>query len=41
MMTPAASANVTEGTVVFTDIVGFTEFTALRGDEQANELLTL
>ena len=40
-MTPAASANVTEGTVVFTDIVGFTEFTALRGDEQANELLTL
>ena len=30
---------VAEGTIVFTDIVGFTEFTALQGDEQALELL--
>jgi len=29
-----------EGTVVFTDIVGFTEFTALRGDEEALVLLS-
>jgi adenylate cyclase len=29
----------TAGTVVFTDIVGFTEFTAEHGDEQALELL--
>jgi adenylate cyclase len=28
-----------EGTVVFTDIVGFTEFTALRGDAEALTLL--
>jgi class 3 adenylate cyclase len=28
-----------QGTVVFTDIVGFTEYTALRGDEGALELL--
>ncbi len=28
-----------EGTVVFTDIVGFTEYTALRGDEEAVMLL--
>ena len=32
--------SVTKGTVVFTDIVGFTEFTALRGDEEALTLLT-
>lgn len=30
----------TEGTVVFTDIVGFTEYTALRGDEEALALLS-
>jgi class 3 adenylate cyclase len=30
-----------EGTVMFTDIVGFTEFNALRGDAEALELLAL
>jgi len=35
------SAASTEGTVVFTDIVGFTEFTALRGDDEALSLLSL
>ena len=35
-----ASDGAVEGTVVFTDIVGFTEFTALRGDEEALELLS-
>ena len=34
-----APATIT-GAVVFTDIVGFTEFTAVQGDEAANELLT-
>ena len=34
------TARSTEGTVVFTDIVGFTEFTALRGDDEANALLS-
>ena len=34
------SPSVTKGTVVFTDIVGFTEFTALRGDEEALTLLS-
>ena len=37
----ASSSNTSEGTVVFTDIVGFTEFTALRGDEEAHSLLSL
>ena len=32
-------AKEVEGTIVFTDIVGFTEFTATRGDVQALELL--
>ena len=32
---------VTRGTVVFTDIVGFTEYTALRGDQEALALLSL
>jgi adenylate cyclase len=32
-------ASVVTGTVVFTDIVGFTEFTALRGDADALALL--
>ena len=32
-------ADEVEGTIVFTDIVGFTEFTATRGDAQALELL--
>ena len=35
------SATSTEGTVVFTDIVGFTEFTALQGDEAALALLNM
>ena len=42
---PAAAttphAEVIQGTVVFTDIVGFTEFTALRGDDGAIELLSV
>ena len=41
-MTPARAATAVqtvEGAIAFTDIVGFTEFTALRGDEAALELL--
>jgi class 3 adenylate cyclase len=38
--TEAPRARVVEGTVVFTDIVGFTEYTALRGDEDALALLS-
>jgi class 3 adenylate cyclase len=34
-------ANVVEGTIMFTDIVGFTEFNALRGDDEALQLLAL
>jgi adenylate cyclase len=34
-------AGVVQGTVMFTDIVGFTEFNALRGDEEALALLAL
>ena len=34
------SVAVVEGTVMFTDIVGFTEFTALRGDAEALALLS-
>jgi adenylate cyclase len=34
-------ARTVSGTVMFTDIVGFTEFTALRGDEEAFDLLAL
>lgn len=30
---------VIDGTIMFTDIVGFTEFTAIRGDEEALTLL--
>ncbi len=40
-MTTAAPADVVEGTVLFTDIVGFTEYTALRGDEGALALLAV
>ena len=38
---PAATRTAADvwGAIVFTDIVGFTEFTALEGDEQALELL--
>jgi adenylate cyclase len=39
MATSPAGAGVVEGTVMFTDIVGFTEFNALRGDREAIELL--
>ncbi|MEX2226220.1 MAG: adenylate/guanylate cyclase domain-containing protein [Dehalococcoidia bacterium] len=35
----AAEASVVAGTVMFTDIVGFTEFTAARGDGDAVALL--
>lgn len=35
------SPRVIEGTVMFTDIVGFTEFNALRGDAEAVALLSL
>jgi adenylate cyclase len=31
--------DVVEGTIVFTDLVGFTEFTATRGDAEALQLL--
>ena len=40
-MTAKAAPGVLQGTVVFTDIVGFTEYTALRGDEEALALLSL
>ena len=36
----APLTRVVQGTVVFTDIVGFTEFTALRGDDEALTLLS-
>jgi adenylate cyclase len=35
----AESRPSVEGTIVFTDLVGFTEFTATRGDAEALELL--
>ncbi len=41
MATAPAESSVVHGTIMFTDIVGFTEFTALRGDEEAIELLSL
>ncbi len=40
-MTPAAAVETREGTIVFTDLSGFTEFTALRGDAAALSLLDL
>lgn len=40
MATATSATSVTEGTVVFTDIVGFTEFTALRGDDDALTMLS-
>jgi adenylate cyclase len=40
MATAARSPRAVHGTVVFTDIVGFTEYTALRGDEEALALLS-
>ncbi|MCC7366196.1 MAG: adenylate/guanylate cyclase domain-containing protein [Dehalococcoidia bacterium] len=41
MQTAAPALDVLTGAVVFTDIVGFTEYTALRGDAEALELLAL
>ena len=39
-MTPAASTSVAlEGAIAFTDLVGFTEFTATRGDTDALAIL--
>jgi adenylate cyclase len=35
-----ATKTTVEGMIVFTDIVGFTEFTALRGDDEALALLS-
>jgi adenylate cyclase len=37
---PSTMAGVVTGAIVFTDLVGFTEFTALAGDDAALELLT-
>lgn len=37
----STSSKVIQGTVVFTDLVGFTEYTALQGDEVAAELLSV
>ena len=39
-MAATAPVESTEGTVVFTDLVGFTEYTALRGDDEALVLLS-
>ena len=36
-----AAPGAVRGAVVFTDIVGFTEFTAVEGDAAANDLLTV
>jgi len=41
MATAPVKSTVVRGTIMFTDIVGFTEFTALRGDDEAIELLSL
>jgi adenylate cyclase len=37
----AQEAPTVRGTIMFTDIVGFTEFNAIRGDAEAVELLAL
>lgn len=39
MPVPSTSTDVVTGAFVFTDLVGFTEFTALSGDDAALELL--
>ncbi len=41
MARTAPSPRAIQGTVLFTDVVGFTEYTALRGDEEALALLSL
>lgn len=38
---PRTQSRPVEGTIVFTDIVGFTEFTATRGDAEALQLLAM
>jgi class 3 adenylate cyclase len=40
-MTSPTAVRTVEGTIAFTDLSGFTEFTALRGDDAALELLDL
>ncbi len=39
MVATTTAATVVQGAIVFTDLVGFTEFTALSGDEAALALL--
>ena len=39
MPVPSTSTDVVTGAIMFTDLVGFTEFTALSGDDAALELL--
>lgn len=41
MTAPVVEPGVVYGTIMFTDIVGFTEFNALRGDGEALALLSL
>jgi class 3 adenylate cyclase len=41
MSAAVAAPEFVDGTVMFTDIVGFTEFNALRGDAEALALLSL
>lgn len=39
--TPTVATDVLPGVVAFTDVVGFTEFTAIQGDDEAVRLLEL
>ena len=39
-MTQAPARTAVQGAVVFTDLVGFTEYTAIQGDDAAIELLS-
>ena len=41
MVSAPTATEVVTGAIMFTDIAGFTEFTALQGDAQALELLAL
>jgi adenylate cyclase len=41
MVAAAPAVDVLQGVVMFTDIVGFTEYTALQGDAEALKLLSL
>lgn len=40
MTSAIAEPDVVTGAIVFTDLVGFTEFTAIQGDDRAFELLS-